>query len=142
MNVFVKPQFSYCTLPWTFHSSKFNSRINWLHERSLSVIYSGNEFLNFTSCCNEFLEVDNSVSVHHWYIQVLATGLWKVVNALSLQLVINWFKSNNMTACNTRNKCTLYSRSVHRVLPGTEYSPAWNQKLEKFCQKPFNTHDL
>lgn len=137
MNVYLKSQFSYCILPWTFHSRKLNSRINWLHERNLSVIYGGN-----TSCCNEFLEVDNSVSVHHWYIQVLATGLWKVVNALSLQLVINWFKSNNMTACNTRNKCTLYSRSVHRVLPSTEYSPAWNQKLEKFCQKLFNTHGL
>ena len=137
MNVFIKSQFSYCTLPWTFHSRKLNSRINWLHERSLSVIYSGN-----TSCCNEFLEVDNSVSVHHWNIQVFATELWKVVNALSLKLVINWFKSNNMTLCNTRNKCTLYFWSVHRFLPGTEYLPAWNQKLEKFCQKPFNTHSL
>ena len=35
----------------------------------------------------DLLEIDNSVSVHHRNIQVLATELFKFVNGLSLKLV-------------------------------------------------------
>ena len=68
----------------------------------------------------EFLEIDNSVSVHHRNIQVLATELYKFVNCLSPKLASDCLKLNNMTVYNTRNRCSFYSRPVRTVVHGTE----------------------
>ena len=51
-----------------------------------------------TSSSTDLLEIDNSVSVHHRNIQVLATELYKSVNGLSPKLVSDCFKLNNMRA--------------------------------------------
>ena len=75
MKAFFMAQFSYCPLTWMFHSRKLNNKINKLHERCLRIVYSDN-----TSSFEELLETDNSVSVHHRNIQVLATELYKIVN--------------------------------------------------------------
>ena len=115
MNAFFKFQFSYCRLSWMFHSRTLNNKINRLHERCLRIIYNDN-----TSSFTDFLEIDNSVSVHHRNIQVLATELYKFVNSLSPKLVSDCFKLNNMTVYNTRNRSTFYSRPVRTVLHGTE----------------------
>ena len=67
------------------------------------------------SSSTDLLEIDNSVSVHHRNIQVLATELYKSVNGLSPKLVSDCFKLNNMTEYNTRTRSTFYSRPVRTV---------------------------
>ena len=112
INAFFKSQFSYCPLSWMFHSRTLNNKINRLHKRCLHITYNHN-----TSSFTELLEKDNSVSMHHRNIQVLATELYKSVDGY---LVSDCFKLNNMTVYNTRNRSTFYSRSVRTVLHGTE----------------------
>ena len=110
MNAFFKSQFSYCPLSWMFHSRTLNNKINRLHERCLRIIYNDN-----TSSFTDLLEIDNSVSVHHRNIQVLATELYKFVDGLSPKLVSDFFKLNNMTVYNTRNRSMFYSRPVRSL---------------------------
>ena len=59
MNAFFNSQFSYCPLIWMFHSRLINNKINRLHERCPRIVYSDNQ-----SSFEEFLEKDNTVSVH------------------------------------------------------------------------------
>ena len=106
-------QFSCCPLIWMFHSRKLNNKINKLHERCLRIVYSDN-----TSSFEELLETDNSVSVHHRNIQVLATELYKIVNGLSPEV----FPFNENTSYNTRNKRKFHSRSIKSVTFGSETS--------------------
>ena len=89
--------------------------VNILHYRCLSVIYN-NSISSFT----ELLEIDNSVSLHHTNIQVLATKLCKVINCLFYVGSRDCFKLNSMTASNTRNRYIFYSQLVSTVLHGTE----------------------
>ena len=98
-----------------FHSRTLNNKINRLRERCLRIIYNDN-----TSSFTDLLEIDNSVSVRHGNIQVLATELYKFVNGLSAKLVSDCFKLNSMTVYNTRNKSTFYSWPVRTVLHGAE----------------------
>ena len=76
--------------------------------------------MTIQSSVTDFLKIDNSVSMHHRNIEVLATELYKLVNGLSPNLVCDCFKLNNMTVYSTRNKYTFYSRLVRTVLHGTE----------------------
>ena len=39
MNSFIRSYFSYCPIVWMFHSRKLNERINYIHERSLRIVY-------------------------------------------------------------------------------------------------------
>ena len=98
-----------------FHSRTLNNKVSRLHERCLHIIYNGN-----TSSFTDLLEIDHSVSVHHRNTQVLATELYKFVNGLSLKLLSDYFKLNNMTVYNTRNRSTFYSWPGRTVLHGTE----------------------
>ena len=81
MNAFFKSQFSYCPLVWMCHSRANNSKINWLYERCLTIIYSDKQ-----SSFEELLEKDGSVSIHQRNLQVLATEMDKVRKAFHLQL--------------------------------------------------------
>ena len=110
MKAFFMAQFSYCPLTWMFHSRKLNNKINKLHERCLRIVYSDN-----TSSFEELLETDNSVSVHHRNIQVLATDVYKIVNGLSPEIIKEVFPFNENTSYNTRNKRKFYSRSIKWV---------------------------
>ena len=122
MNAFFKSQFSCYPLSWMFYCRTLNNKMNRLHKRCLRIIYNNN-----TSSFTDLLGIDNSVSVHHRNIQVLATELHELVNGLSPKLVSDCFKLNNITVYNIRNRPTFYSRPVrsltwHRItLPlGTE----------------------
>ena len=75
-----------------FHSRTLYYKINRLYERCLRIIYNDN-----TSSFTDLLKIDNSVSMHHRNIQVLATELYKFVNGFSPKLVNDCFKPNNMT---------------------------------------------
>ena len=77
-------------------------------------------FHSRTSSFTDLLEIDNSFSVHHRNIQVLATEIYTFVNSLSPKLVSDCFKLNNMTVYNTRNRSTFYSQQVRTVYHGTE----------------------
>ena len=98
-----------------FHSRTLSNKINRLQERCLHIIYKDN-----ASSFTDLLEIDNSVSVHHRNIQVLATELNKFVNGLSPKLVSGCFNLNNITVYNTRNRSNFYSRPIRTVLHGTE----------------------
>ena len=98
-----------------FHGRTLNNKINRLYERFLRIIYNDN-----TSFFTDLLKIDNSVSVHHRNIQVLATELYKFVNGLFPKLVSNCFKLNNITVYDTKNKPTFSSRPVRIALHGTE----------------------
>ena len=110
MNGFFKTQFSYSPLSWMFHSGALDNKINRLHERCLRIIFNEN-----TSSFPDLLEIDNAFSVRHRNIQVLATKLYKFVNSLTLKLVSDCFKLNNMNVCNTKNGSTFYSRPVRSL---------------------------
>ena len=135
MNAFFKRQFSYCPLSWMFYNRTLNNKINRLHERCLRITYNDN-----TSPFVDFLEIDDSVSVHHRNIQVLATEQYKFVNSLSPKLVSECFKLNNMTVYKTRNRSTFYSRPVYIVLHGTESLSHLKPKFWEF--KPSDMKNL
>ena len=78
MNSFIESQFSYCPLVWMFNSSrKLNDRINRIHERGLRLVYD-----DYTSSFKELLDKDESVTVHHRNIQLVAIEMFKVKNGL------------------------------------------------------------
>ena len=106
MKAFFMAQFSYCLLTWMFHSRKLNNKINKLHERCLRIVYSDN-----TSSFEELLETDNSISVHHRNIQVLANELYKIVNSLSPEIMKEVFLFNNNTSL-TQEKKESFTRGL------------------------------
>ena len=69
------------------HSRDLNNKINRIHERSLRSVYSDK-----TSTFQELLDKDNSVSVHHKNIQVLATEIYKTVNGLAPTIMNSVFE--------------------------------------------------
>ena len=105
MKAFFNAQFSYCSLTWMLHSRKLNNKINRMHEKCLCIVYNDN-----TSSYEGFLEIDNSVSVHHRNIQILATELYEIVNGLSPEIMKDVFPLNNYPSYNTRNR-----RTFHKV---------------------------
>ena len=73
MKAFVTSQFSYCPLVWMMHNRRLNNKINSLHERALRIAYK-----DTISSFQQLLEIDNSVSIHHRNLQVLATEMFKI----------------------------------------------------------------
>lgn len=69
------------------HSRGLNNKINSIHERSLSIVYDDK-----SSTFEELLEKDNSVSIHHKNLQVLATEIYKVINGISPQIMQKIFR--------------------------------------------------
>ena len=61
MKSFETSQFSYCPLIWMLHSRRLINKINSIHERALR------------SAFKELVNKNNSVSIHHENLQVLAT---------------------------------------------------------------------
>ena len=96
MMSFVTSQFSYCLLIWMFHSIRLNNKINSIHERALRITYQDN-----TSSFQELLNKDNSVSIHHRHLQVLATEMFKIHRALSPEILRETFmsKTNSYNLC-------------------------------------------
>ena len=72
MKTFVEPQFGYYLLIWMFHSRKVNSKVNYLQERSLRIIYN-----DYITLFEDLLKKDNSFKIHHKNIQLLAIELSK-----------------------------------------------------------------
>ena len=68
MKAFIESQFGYCPLVWMFHSRSLNNKINRIHERALRITYNDK-----SSSFQNLLEKDNSVTIHHRNIKILAT---------------------------------------------------------------------
>ena len=129
MNAFFKSQFSYCPLSWMFHSRTLNNKMNRLHERRLRIMCNHN-----TSSFTDLLEIDNSVSVHHRNIQVLATEIYTFVNSLSPKLVGNCFKLNNMTVIILKiGPLSILSKFAQSIM-AQNHSPNWERKFGNWCQ--------
>ena len=73
MNASFSSQFIYCPLTWMFHNRSLNNKINILHERCLRVIYNDSH-----SSYDELLNLDNSMSMHHRNLQILATEMFRI----------------------------------------------------------------
>ena len=58
-----------------FSSRRFNNLINRIHERSLRTVYN-----DTSSKFREFLKRNRSVNIHHKYIQILTTVVFKLAN--------------------------------------------------------------
>ena len=77
MKAFIASEFGYCPLVRMSHSRKLSSRVNKLHERALRIVYQ-----DYASSFTEFLEKDNSITIHNRKKQFIATALFKVKNEL------------------------------------------------------------
>ena len=75
---------------WMFCSRQMNNRINHIHERSLRLVYN-----DYCSSFDELLNKDNSVSIHHKNIQLVAIEMHKFVNNLSPPFMSELFKKKN-----------------------------------------------
>ena len=71
---------------WMVCSRSSNNRINNLHERALRIVYNDHR-----STFEDLFMQDNSVSIHHRNIRLLATELQKAKNNLLSQLMLELF---------------------------------------------------
>ena len=70
MKSFVTSQFGYCPLIWIFDSRYYNNKTNFIQESAVNIIYQGHIFT-----FHKLLNNDNSVSMHHRNLQVLAAEM-------------------------------------------------------------------
>ena len=95
MNSFIESRFSYCPLIWMFcHSRKLNRRINHIHERGLRIVYQ-----DYSSSFEELLKINESVSIHHRNIQLVAIEMFKVTKGLCPQIMKDLFQFNTDPNC-------------------------------------------
>ena len=90
-------QFSFGPLVWMFHSRTNNNKINRLHKRCLRIVYK-----NKQSSFNELLEIGASASINTRNIQILPTGIYKLINNLLAPIMNRVFKLNSDLRCNSR----------------------------------------
>ena len=114
MKSFITSQFGYCPLIWMFHSRALNNKINSIHERALRITYNDSK-----STFEELLNKDNSVSILHRNLQVLAIEMFKIKNNMAPEFLNEIFQ-NRALLYNLRTNSNFSSRQVHSVYHGTE----------------------
>ena len=82
MQTFAALQLNYCPRAWMFHSRKLNNRINGIHKRALRLVDRDNK-----TTLKELLYKENSVTVHHKNLKLLATEIFKVRNDLGPDII-------------------------------------------------------
>ena len=82
MKAFIESQFAYYSLVWMFCGRSSNNCISHLHQRALRIVYN-----NHSSTFEDLLVKDNSVSIHHRNVRLLAIELCKAKNNLSSQTI-------------------------------------------------------
>ena len=92
VKAFIESQFRYCPLVWVFHSRSRNNKINRIHERPLKITYNDK-----SSSFQKLREKDNSMTIHHRSINILATETHKFLQELSPSLMNEMFveRKNN-----------------------------------------------
>ena len=118
MRSFITSQFSYCPLIWIFHSRNLNNKINRIRELALRLVYQNN--LSFS----EFLDLDNSVTVHQKNLEVLVTEIYKVKYGIAPEIMKDIFELQN-PSYNLRSSCNQFRRenvkTVHYGLQSVRY---------------------
>ena len=106
VKAFILSQFSYCPLVWMCHSRTLNNKINKLHEMALRLVYDDKQ-----STCEELLNIDKSITIHHRNLQVLVTELYKVHYGLAPEPMNDIFEKRGVTY-NFINNSTLKTRNI------------------------------
>ena len=110
----IKSRFNYCPLVWTFRLRQSNNLINKVHERGLRLTYRDE-----TKDFQQILREQNEITIHQRNLQVLMTGVYKIVNGIAPPVMISLFQSR----CNTksiRNFQEIYAENRKTVRYGTE----------------------
>ena len=115
MNAFLKSQFNYCLLIWMCCSRSLNNKIDWLHGRSLRIVYS-NKTLDFS----ELLKKDGSFPIHCQNIRQLAIKMFKVSKGLCPETVKGLFQFRYDIPYNLRQRSQFHIPPVPTVFSGTE----------------------
>ena len=110
---FAESQFSYCPLVWMFHSRTSNAKINRVHLRALRLVYK-----DYTSTFDELLERDQSFSIHHRNIQLLAMELYKNKHDLSHEVIKGIFDQRNYTGKGLRSQIDFKRPNNNKVHHG------------------------
>ena len=98
-----------------FRSRRLNNKINSIRERALRITYQNNK-----PTFRELLNKDNSVSIHHRNLRVLATEMFKIHRGLSPEILRETFVSKISsynfaeTILLKKVKCTLYIMVLNR----------------------------
>ena len=114
MKSFITSQFGYCPLIRMFHSRTLNNKINSIHERALRITFNDRK-----SSLEELLRKDNTVSIHHRNLQLLATEIFKIKNSMAPEMLSESFQ-NRTSSYNLRKNSSFYVRKVHSAYHGTE----------------------
>ena len=114
MTAFIESQFGYYPLLWMFHSRSLKNKINRIHKRAVRITYNDK-----SSSFQNLLEKDNSDTIHHGNIKILATETYKFLQGLSPPLMNEIFveRNNNYSL---RENNVLTRRRVISVRYGTE----------------------
>ena len=97
-----------------YYNRRLSTKINSIHERALKISYQDN-----TSTFQELINKDNSVSIHHSNLQVLATEMFKIRRGLSPEILKETFVSK-INSYNLRGNITFEKGQVHSVYHGTQ----------------------
>ena len=95
-----------------FHGRQINDKINKLHEGALRIVYND----TVTSLENLLIK-DNSFTIHHQNIQLLAIEIYKAINNLPGGNVGEYFLRNNHNY-NLRSESELLLPNVDTVFKG------------------------
>ena len=106
VKAFILSQFSYCPSVWMCHSRTLNNKINKLHEMALRLVYDDKQ-----STCEELLNINKSITIHHRNLQVLVTELYKVHYGLAPEPMNDIFEKRDVTY-NFINNSTLKTRNI------------------------------
>ena len=127
MKAFITSQFSYWPLIWMFHSCNLNNKINWIHERTLRLVYQNN--LSFS----ELLNLDNFVAVHQKNLQVLVTEIYNVKNGIAPEIMKGIFELQN-PSYNLRSSCNPFRRKHKNCSLWVTVRKILAQKSGSLCQ--------
>ena len=95
------------------HSRKLNTRINYIHERALRIVYQ-----DYTSTFEELLLKHDAFTIHERNVQILGIELYKVINGLSTKIMSSIFPLKDSTRYPSEN--IFQTRNVHSVRYGTD----------------------
>ena len=114
MKAFIELQFGYYPLVWIFQSRSINNKINRIHERALRISYNDK-----SPSFQKLLEKDNSITIHHRNIKILATEAYRFLQGLSRPVMNEIFVERNNNYSSRWNN-VLTRQRVNSVRCGTE----------------------